>query len=143
MFMGEYNHTIDAKGRLIIPAKFRELLGEEFVLTKGLDGCLNIYSYNEWHAFEEKLAKLPLTDKNARTFKRFFVAGAAACELDKQGRILVPQTLREFAGLAKDVVLTGCLDKIEVWSKEKWSENCDYDNMEDVTQAMQEMGIVI
>ena len=101
MFMGEYNHTIDAKGRLIIPSKFRELLGEEFVLTKGLDGCLSIYPMDEWNAFEEKLRALPLTNKNARTFTRFFVAGATNCELDKQGRILVPQTLREFAGLEK------------------------------------------
>ena len=106
MFMGEYNHTIDAKGRLIIPSKFRELLGEEFVLTKGLDGCLSIYPMDEWNAFEEKLRALPLTNKNARTFTRFFVAGATNCELDKQGRILVPQTLREFAGLEKDVVLS-------------------------------------
>ena len=88
MFMGEYNHTIDAKGRLIIPSKFRELLGEEFVLTKGLDGCLSIYPMDEWKAFEEKLRALPLTNKNARTFTRFFVAGATNCELDKQGRIL-------------------------------------------------------
>ena len=92
MFMGEYNHTIDAKGRLIIPSKFRELLGEEFVLTKGLDGCLSIYPMDEWNAFEEKLRALPLTNKNARTFTRFFVAGATNCELDKQGRILVRQT---------------------------------------------------
>ena len=104
MFMGEYNHTIDAKGRLIIPSKFRELLGEEFVLTKGLDGCLSIYPMDEWKAFEEKLKALPLTNKSARAFSRFFVAGATMCELDKQGRILVPATLREFAGLEKDVV---------------------------------------
>lgn len=85
MFMGEYSHTIDAKGRLIIPSKFREQLGEEFVLTKGLDGCLSIYPNDEWAAFEEKLRALPLTNKNARTFSRFFVAGATSCELDKQG----------------------------------------------------------
>ena len=143
MFMGEYNHTIDAKGRLIIPSKFRELLGEEFVLTKGLDGCLSIYPMDEWKAFEEKLRALPLTNKNARTFTRFFVAGATNCELDKQGRILVPQTLREFAGLEKDVVLTGNLNRIEVWSKEKWSENCDYDVMDSIAEGMQDMGIII
>ena len=119
MFMGEYNHTIDAKGRLIIPSRFRELLGEEFVLTRGLDGCLSIYPMDEWAAFEEKLRALPLTNKDARTFSRFFVAGATTCQLDKQGRILVPQTLRQFAGLEKDVVLTGNLNRIEVWSKEK------------------------
>ena len=116
MFMGEYNHIIDAKGRLIIPARFRELLGEEFILTKGLDGCLSIYPMDAWEAFETKLRALPLTNKNARTFTRFFVAGATNCELDRQGRILVPQTLREFAGLEKEVVLTGNLDRIETVS---------------------------
>ena len=143
MFMGEYNHIIDAKGRLIIPAKFRELLGEEFVLTKGLDGCLFIYPMDEWEAFEEKLRALPLTNKNARAFSRFFVAGATTCELDKQGRILVPQTLREFAGLEKDVVLTGNLNRVEVWSKEKWSENCNFDDMDSIAESMQDMGITI
>ena len=92
---------------------------------------------------EEKLRALPLTNKNARTFTRFFVAGATNCELDKQGRILVPQTLREFAGLEKDVVLTGNLNRIEVWSKEKWSENCDYDDMDSIAEGMQDMGIII
>ena len=143
MFMGEYNHTIDAKGRLIIPAKFRGLLGEEFILTRGLDGCLSIYPMDEWKTFEEKLRALPLTNKNARTFSRFFVAGATMCELDKQGRILVPQTLREFAGLEKDVVLTGNLNRIEVWSREKWSENCNYDDMDCIAEGMQDMGIII
>ena len=105
MFMGEYSHTIDAKGRMIIPSKFREELGENFVLTKGLDGCLSIYPNEEWKNFEEKLKALPLNDKNARAFLRFFVASATLCELDKQGRILVPATLREFAGLEKDCLL--------------------------------------
>ena len=143
MFMGEYNHTIDAKGRLIIPARFRELLGEEFILTKGLDGCLSIYPMDAWEAFETKLRALPLTNNTARTFTRFFVAGATNCELDKQGRILVPQTLREFAGLEKEVVLTGNLDRIEIWSKEKWSENCNYDDMDNIAESMQDMGIII
>jgi MraZ protein len=143
MFMGEYSHSIDAKGRLIIPAKFRELLGEEFVLTKGLDGCLSIYPMDEWNAFEEKLRALPLTNKNARTFTRFFVAGATVCELDKQGRILVPATLREFAGLEKDVVLTGSINRIEIWSKSKWIENSNYDDMDSIAEGMQDMGIVI
>ena len=143
MFMGEYNHTIDAKGRLIIPAKFRETLGEEFILTKGLDGCLSIYPMDEWESFEEKLKALPLTDKNARAFLRFFVAGATSCELDRQGRILVPSTLREFAGLEKEVVLTGSLTRIEIWSKEKWLENSNYDDMDSIAASMQKMGIVI
>ena len=143
MFMGEDNHTLDAKGRLIIPSRVRELLGEEFVLTRGLDGCLSIYPMDEWVAFEEKLRALPLTNKDARTFSRFFVAGATTCQLDKQGRILVPQTLRQFAGLDKDVVLTGNLNRIEVWSKEKWSENCNYDDMDSIAESMQNIGIVI
>lgn len=143
MFMGEYSHSIDAKGRLIIPSKFRELLGDEFVLTKGLDGCLSIYPIDEWNAFEEKLKALPLTNKNARTFSRFFVAGATSCELDRQGRILIPATLREFAGLDKDVVLTGNITRIEIWSKKKWEENSNYDDMDAIAEGMQEMGIVI
>ena len=143
MFMGEYSHSIDAKGRLIIPSKFRELLGEEFVLTKGLDGCLFIFPNDEWTSFEEKLRALPLTNKSARTFSRFFVAGATSCELDKQGRILVPATLREFAGLEKDVVLTGSINRIVVWSKEKWSENNNYDDMDAIAENLTDLGIVI
>jgi MraZ protein len=143
MFMGEYNHTIDAKGRLIIPVRFREGLGDVFVMTKGLDGCLFIFPMDEWEAFEKKLRALPLTSKNARTFSRFFVSGATECELDKQGRILVPQTLREFACLDKEVVLAGNLSRIEVWSKKKWSENCNDENMDSIAESMQDMGIII
>ena len=143
MFMGEYNHVIDAKGRLIIPARFRELLGEEFIMTRGLDGCLSVYPMDEWETFEKKLRSLPLTNKNARTFTRFFVAGATNCELDRQGRVLVPQPLREFAGLEKEVVLTGNLNRIEIWSKEKWSENCNYDDMDSIAESMRDMDIII
>lgn len=143
MFMGEYNHTVDTKGRLIIPSKFRELLGEEFIVTKGLDGCLFVFPMNEWHAFEEKLRTLPLTQKGARQFTRFFVAGATPCELDKQGRILLPATLREFAGLDKDVVLAGMLNRIEIWSKAKWTENNAYDDMDDIAEQMTDLGLSI
>ncbi|MBQ1720936.1 MAG: division/cell wall cluster transcriptional repressor MraZ, partial [Lachnospiraceae bacterium] len=104
MFMGEYSHSIDAKGRLIMPAKYREQLGSEFVVTKGLDGCLFVYPQEEWQSIETKFREVPLTTKDARKFSRFFFAGAAACEIDKQGRILLPSVLREFAGLEKDVV---------------------------------------
>ena len=97
MFMGEYNHTIDTKGRLIVPSKFRETLGESFVVTKGLDGCLFVYDNIEWSIFEEKLRTLPITNKEARQFVRFFLAGATEAEVDKQVRILVPTVLREFA----------------------------------------------
>ena len=145
MFMGEYSHTIDTKGRLIIPSRFREELGETFVVTKGLDGCLFVFSDEEWRAFEIKLKSLPLTNKNARQFARFFVAGATPCELDKQGRILLPATLREFAGLEKDVVLTGMLNRIEIWSKEKWNENNSLDDvaMDEIAEQMTDLGLGI
>lgn len=143
MFMGEYNHTIDTKGRLIIPSKFRELLGDEFVVTKGLDGCLFVFPKNEWQLFEEKLRTLPLTQKSARKFTRFFVAGASTCELDKQGRILLPQTLREFAKLDKDVVLSGNLNRIEIWDKATWIENNAYDDMDDIAEQMADLGLSI
>ena len=107
MFMGEYNHTIDAKGRLIIPSKFRESLGDEFVVTKGMDGCLFVYDNEEWKKFEEKLLSLPMMDKQVRQFTRYFLAGAASVEVDKQGRILIPSVLREFADITKDAVLAG------------------------------------
>lgn len=145
MFMGEYSHTIDTKGRLIIPSRFREELGETFVVTKGLDGCLFVFSDEEWKAFEIKLKSLPLTNKNARQFARFFVAGATPCELDKQGRILLPVTLREFAGLEKDVVLTGMLNRIEIWSKDKWNENNSLDDvaMDEIAEQMTDLGLGI
>ncbi|KAB1440720.1 division/cell wall cluster transcriptional repressor MraZ [Candidatus Galacturonibacter soehngenii] len=143
MFMGEYNHTIDAKGRLIMPSKFREALGDEFVVTKGLDGCLFVYPNKEWQAFEEKLRTLPLTNKNARQFSRFFLAGAASCEVDKQGRILLPSVLREFAELEKEVVLVGVLSRIEIWSKDKWLESNVYDDMEEIAEHMEELGLSI
>lgn len=143
MFMGEYNHSIDTKGRLIIPSRFRDELGDEFVVTKGLDGCLFVFPQDEWLTFEEKLKALPLTNKSARQFARFFVAGATPCELDKQGRVLLPGTLREFAGLDKDVVLTGMLNRIEIWSKDKWIENNSCDDMDDIAEQMTDLGLCI
>ena len=145
MFMGEYNHTIDAKGRLIVPAEFREILGDNFIVTKGLDGCLFVYPNDEWTRFEEKLKSLPLTNKNARQFTRFFLAGAAACEVDKQGRILLPQVLREFASLEKDVVLVGVASRIEIWSRERWDESMNtYDgDMDEVAENMESLGFSI
>ncbi|MBU9729009.1 MULTISPECIES: division/cell wall cluster transcriptional repressor MraZ [Diplocloster] len=143
MFMGEYNHSIDPKGRLIIPSKFREILGDEFVVTKGLDGCLFVFPNDEWQAFEEKLRTLPMANKNARKFSRFFMAGATTCELDKQGRILLPSTLREFADLEKDVVLAGLLNRIEIWSKARWNENNTYDDMDDIAEQMMDLGLNI
>lgn len=141
--MGEYNHTIDTKGRLIIPSKFREALGEEFVVTKGLDGCLFVYDNNEWNAFEEKLKSLPLTNKDARQFVRFFLAGATMAEVDKQGRILIPSVLREFAGLEKEVVLIGVASRVEIWSKDRWENAASYDDMEEIAEHMAELGLGI
>ena len=143
MFMGEYNHTIDAKGRLIIPSKFRELLGEEFVLTKGLDGCLSIYPMDEWEAFEMKLRALPLTNKNARDFVRFFLSGATECEMDKQGRFLVSANLREYATMDKEVVVIGVGTRIEIWNKEKWQEHNRIENLsaDEIAEKMDFLGI--
>lgn len=120
MFMGEYNHTIDAKGRLIIPAKFREALGDEFVVTKGMDGCLFAYDEAGWTNMVQRLQKLDLNQKNHRTYVRHLLAGAATVEVDKQGRILLPANLREFAALDKDVLLAGVGSRVEIWNKEKW-----------------------
>lgn len=143
MFMGEYSHSIDEKGRLIIPSKFRDELGETFVLTRGLDGCLYVYPQPEWNKLEAKLRALPLTNKNARTITRFLVSGAAACELDRQGRISVPQALREYAGLTKEVVLTGSIERIEIWDKAKWTENSRYEDMESIELGLQDCGVLI
>lgn len=143
MFMGEYNHTIDAKGRLIIPSKFREVLGDEFVVTKGMDGCLFVFDNKEWQAFEEKLHTLPMMDKEARQFTRYFLAGAASVEVDKQGRILIPSVLREFAELDKEVVLVGVASRIEIWSKQRWEETSEYDDMEEIAEHMSDLGLMI
>ena len=143
MFMGEYNHTIDAKGRLIVPSKFREQLGNEFVVTKGLDGCVFVYSNEEWKHIEEKFREIPLTTKDARKFSRFFFAGAASCEVDKQGRILLPANLREYAGIEKEVVSVGVLSRVEIWSKDRWQDNGDYDDMDEIAEHMAEMGLGI
>lgn len=143
MFMGEYNHTIDAKGRLIVPAKFRETLGERFVVTKGLDGCLFVYDNGEWELFEAKLKSLPISNKEARKFARFFLAGAADMEVDKQGRILIPTVLREFAGLEKDVVMVGVGSRVEIWNKALWESTEGFNDMEEIAEHMAELGLGI
>ena len=143
MFMGEYNHTIDTKGRLIVPSTFREALGDTFVVTKGLDGCLFVYDNQEWNAFEEKLKSLPITNKEARQFARFFLAGAAEVEVDKQGRILVPNILREFAQINKEVVLIGVASRIEIWSKERFEGITAFEDMDEIAEHMAELGLGI
>ncbi|GAW92153.1 division/cell wall cluster transcriptional repressor MraZ [Calderihabitans maritimus] len=122
MFMGEYQHTIDDKGRLTLPARFREGLGDSFVVTKGLDNCLFVYPMDEWKQLEQKLKALPFTKKEARAFVRFFFSGATECGFDKQGRILLPANLREYAGLEKDVVIIGVSTRVEIWSKVNWDK---------------------
>ena len=138
MLTGEFNHSIDSKGRLIIPSKLRESLGEHFVITKGMDGCLFLYPDNEWKAFEEKLRTLPLTNKKARDFKRFFLGSATEGELDKQGRVLISSSLRAYADLEKEVVLAGVLDKVEIWRTADVEEN-----IEDIASDMEDLGLSI
>lgn len=121
MFMGEFNHSIDIKGRLIIPSKFREELGSAFVVTRGLDQCLFVYPMNEWHRIEEKLKALPFTKKDARAFTRFFFSGASECALDKQGRVSISNGLRKYAKLMKDCVVIGVSTRLEIWDQETWS----------------------
>ena len=143
MFMVEYQHNIDSKGRLIVPAKFREGLGTVFVITKGLDNCLFVYTNDEWKVFEEKIKKLPLTNKDVRKFVRFFFSGAIECETDNQGRVMIPQNLREYAGIKKEVISIGVSNRIEIWSKENWVEYNDEENFIDgqLAEKMAELGI--
>lgn len=143
MFYGEYQHSLDAKGRMIVPSKFREGLGEKFILTKGLDECLFAYSLEEWSNLEQKLKTLPFTDKDVRAFVRFFFAGATECELDKQGRILIPQNLRDYAKLEKELYIIGVSTRVEIWEKNKWEEYCKGDNMspDKIAEKMAMLGI--
>ena len=142
MFIGEYSHSLDAKGRLIVPAKFREGLGEHFIVTKGIDRCLYIYPRSEWEVFEEKLRQLPLANADARRFTGFFLSGAVECDVDNQGRIIIPQSLRNYAGLIKEVVSAGVGSRIEVWSKDKWDTECDPDKLDDsIVESMGLFGI--
>lgn len=122
MFMGEYHHNVDTKGRLIVPAKFRENLGETFVLTRGLDQCLFGYPLTEWKELEEKLKALPMTKKDARAFTRFFFSGATECEIDKQGRVNIASPLMQYAKLDKECVVLGVSNRIEIWSRSLWEE---------------------
>lgn len=140
MFMGTYEHSIDTKGRVIIPAKFRETLGDSFVVTLGLDGCLFVYPEEEWEDFVKQLRELP-GSKEARKLQRYFMAGAAPCDVDKQGRVLIPSGLREKAGLEKDIVFVGVMSKIEIWSRERWDENDDFDNVDEIAEHMSELGL--
>lgn len=143
MFIGEYNHTLDPKNRVIMPSKFREQLGDSFVMTKGLDNCLFIYSSQDWSIVEDKLKSLPMTNKDARAFVRFFFAGASECDLDKQGRMVIPNYLKDHANIDKELVIIGVSTRIEIWSKEEWNKfNSDANiSYEDVAEKMSQLGI--
>ncbi|WP_035807982.1 division/cell wall cluster transcriptional repressor MraZ [Jeotgalicoccus saudimassiliensis] len=138
MFMGEYKHNLDTKGRIIVPSKFRELLDEQFVITRGLDRCLFAYTVDEWSRIEDKLKTLPLTKKDARKFTRLFFSGATSVEIDKQGRINIPQNLREYAGLSKDCTVIGVSSRIEIWDSAAWEDfyTESEDNFEDIAEDL-------
>ena len=138
MFMGEYHHSIDDKGRIIIPSKFRSELGESFVITRGLDNCLFVYSLVEWNKLVDKLKKLPFTKKNARNFNRFILSGAINTELDKQGRANITSSLIDFANLEKDCVIIGVNDRLEIWSKDNWENffNENSDKLSDIAEDL-------
>lgn len=143
LFIGEYEHSVDAKGRVIMPVKLREDIGEKFIVTKGLDGCLFAYSISEWTNFEEKLKTLPLTNKNARDFVRFFLSGAVECEIDKQGRFLIPGNLRIYATLEKEIIIIGVGTRIEIWNKEEWKKYSSDENIsaDEIAENMTMLGI--
>lgn len=138
MLIGEYIHTLDQKGRVIVPARFREELGENFIITRGLDNCLFLFHKQEWASLENKLKSLPFTRSEARAFMRMFFSGAADVEIDKQGRILIPPPLREHAVLKKEIVFIGVSSRAEIWSKENWEEYSNSSNLsyEQVAEKM-------
>lgn len=141
MFIGEYQHTVDAKGRMFVPAKFRDELGERFIVTIGLDRCLFVFPEETFNIYKEKLDAISLANKDARNFTRFFFAGAGECELDKQGRILLPQKLRTYANLEKDVTVVGVSGRVEIWNTEEWDkshslENFDFDEFSEKMELL-------
>jgi len=143
MLIGEYRHSLDPKGRIIIPAKFRDELGDEFVMTKGLDNCLFVYPKDEWIKIENKLKDLPMTNKAARSFVRTFFSGAIDQSLDKQGRVLIPQNLREHSKILKDAIVIGVSTRVEIWSAENWDNYNDDEGLsyEEMAEKMTELGI--
>jgi len=138
MFMGEYHHTIDEKGRIIIPAKFREMLGDTFIVTRGIENCLFVYPNDEWQKIVTKLESLPFTKRDARQFVRFFLSGATIAEFDKQGRVNLTSPLIDYAKLQKDCVVIGTGSRLEIWSKEDWDSFFDSakDNMSDIAENL-------
>jgi MraZ protein len=138
MLIGEYQHNIDEKGRVFIPARLRTDLGEEFIITEGLDNCLFAYSMKDWESLAEKLKALPMS--KTRNLKRFLFSRAVNVEADKQGRVVIPATLRQYAALSKDVTIIGASTHAEIWDKLKWEEACASITSESVAEAMDELG---
>ena len=138
MPLGEYEHTLDIRGRLAMPAKLREALGNKFIITKGLDGCLFVYDMEEWHKVEAKLAALPMSRKTARDFTRFLFGGACEGECDKQGRVLLPANLRRHAGLEKDAVIVGVGSRAEIWDAQRWAAYNE-ESSEDVNELAEQL----
>lgn len=138
MFIGEYHHSIDEKGRVIIPMKFRDELGNNFIVTRGIENCLFVYPMSNWEKITNKLNSLPFTKKDARNFNRFFMSGATEVELDKQGRINISTPLIDYAKLNKDCVVIGTGDRLEIWAKESWDLYFDSqkDNMSDIAENL-------
>jgi len=143
MFLGEFAHSLDAKNRLIMPAKFRDSLGDQFITTKGLDNCLFIYSLIEWKKIEEKIAELPMVRADARAFMRLFLAGANECVLDAQGRMLLAPGHKTYAGIDKEVNVVGVGSRIEIWSMPCWQEYCNRAESEfgSLAERMSDLGI--
>lgn len=141
MFVNKYSHSLDTKGRVIIPAKYREELGEKFMITEGMDGCLYILPQKAFDILAEEIKSLPLNIKASRRMARQFFGSAADSELDKQGRALIPANLREYAGLEKDVVLVGAGERVEIWSKERLEASEGETNMDEVADLLAEMGL--
>ncbi|MBQ9013560.1 MAG: division/cell wall cluster transcriptional repressor MraZ [Bacilli bacterium] len=138
MFMGEYHHNIDDKARIVVPSKFRYELGDSFIITRGLEGCLFVYSKEEWNLIVSKLKTLPFTKKDARAFLRFFLSGAQECTFDKQGRIAVPNPLVNYALLKKECVIIGVNDRIEIWAEDKFNDffNENESNIADIAEDL-------
>ena len=143
MFSGTYQNSIDTKGRVIMPAKFRDELGHDFVLTKGLDNCLFIFPAAEWEKFRDKLKAVPLTSKEGRAFTRYFFASAVECEMDKQGRLNIPPVLREHAKIDRDLVTIGVDSRVEIWSKEEWDAYNELPELDSEAIAMNMEGLGI
>ena len=143
MFIGEYSHTLDDKSRMAVPVKFRVVLAKGAVVTKGLDGCLFLYTKNSWSELSGKLAKLPISQANTRAFSRLMLAGAMDVSLDKQGRIILPDYLKKYANLKKKVIVAGLMNRLEIWDEEKWEKykGDTEKSSEDISEALGELAI--